>query len=100
MPLQASELLYFLSGGWGSHPDLPGFFGSHQLALEPPVNFQVNCLLTACGLSLAMASEGYSVAVRELLMAVASLLEPGCICEGFRVAAHGLSSCRVQAQLL
>lgn len=45
MPLEASELLYILAGGWGPHPDLPGFSGSHQLALEPPVNFQVNCLL-------------------------------------------------------
>ena len=53
--------------------------------------------IAACGPSLVMASEGYSVAVHKLLIEVASLLEPGFICEGFRVAAHGLSSCRVQA---
>lgn len=45
MPLQAPELLYILAGGWGSHPGLPGFLGSHWLALEHLVTLQVNCLL-------------------------------------------------------
>lgn len=45
MSVQAAELLYILAGGWGSHPHLPGFFGSDQLALEHLVNLQVNSLL-------------------------------------------------------